>query len=63
MKHASNFNFLPNAQDVGKKLLVDKISLRLGKANEGLNVNLHQIVPAESNETPLANFFPDLSSM
>ena len=62
VKHLSNFEFLPNAQDVGKKLTVDKIILRLGKAN-GLNVLVHQIVPSEANEPPLATFFPDLSRM
>ena len=62
VKHVSNFEFLPNAQDVGKKLMADKIILRLGKTN-GLNVLVHQIVPSEANEPPLATFFPDLSRM
>ena len=60
VRHVSKFDFLPSPEDVGKKLMVDKIVLRLGKG--GLQVIIHQTVPVtESNETPLANFFPDLS--
>ena len=60
VKHVSKFDFSPSADDVGKKLMVDKIVLSLGKG--GLKVIIHQMVPVtEANETPLATFFPDLS--
>lgn len=62
VKHVSKFDFLPSAEDVGQKLTVEKIVLRLGKQGNVLQVIIHQMVPAtQSNETPLANFFPDLS--
>ena len=53
------FNFRPESDDVGKKLVVEKVIIGMGQSNSGIKMNLHQIIPEEKfGRPPYEKDFP-----
>ena len=56
---SSKFNFRPESDDVGKKLVVEKVIIGMGQSNSGIKMNLHQIIPEEKfGRPPYEKDFP-----
>ena len=56
------FSFRPRAEDVGKKLAVDKVVVGIGREN-GLKMKVHQKVPRDQPEADLFRMdFPAFQS-
>ena len=53
------FNFRPESDDVGKKLVVEKVIIGMGQPNSRIKMNLHQIIPEEKfGRPPYEKDFP-----
>ena len=53
------FNFRPESDDVGNKLVVEKVIIGMGQSNSGMKMNLHQIIPEEKfGRPPYEKDFP-----